>query len=68
VNKDKTLRPDRVILKDNSTVIIDYKTGIPSAKDEKQVSEYAAVLQEMGYPNVEAHLFYTFSNELRRVC
>jgi len=68
VNKEKTLRPDRVILKEKKTVILDYKTGIPSAKDEKQVTEYAAILSEMGYPSIEAYLFYTFSNELRRVC
>jgi ATP-dependent exoDNAse (exonuclease V) beta subunit len=68
VNATKTLRPDRVILKKDSTVIVDYKTGIPNAKDEKQVQEYGLVLNAMNYPQVEGYLFYTSLNELRRVC
>lgn len=67
VNKDKIVRPDRVILKENSTVIVDYKTGIPNAKDEKQVKEYAFVLNEMQYPNVEGYLFYAGARDLRKV-
>lgn len=67
VNATKTLRPDRVILKEHSTVIVDYKTGIPNAKDEKQVQEYGLVLSAMEYPQVEGYLFYVGLNELRRV-
>lgn len=67
VGAEKIVRPDRVILKADSTVIVDYKTGVPSAKDAKQVQEYQAVLSAMNYPNVESYLFYTGLNELRRV-
>lgn len=67
VSKDKTLRPDRVILKETSTVIVDYKTGFPKEKDVKQVKEYALVLSEMRYPNVEGYLFYVGEGTLRRV-
>ncbi|MCJ8291230.1 MAG: UvrD-helicase domain-containing protein [Flavobacteriales bacterium] len=68
VNATKTLRPDRIIIKKDATVIVDYKTGIPSAKDEKQVNEYQLVLSAMDYPDVQGYLFYTSLNELRRVC
>lgn len=64
---EKTLRPDRIILKEDSTIIIDYKTGIPNAKDERQVKEYSLVLDEMNYPNVEGYLFYVGEGELKRV-
>ncbi len=67
VGAEKNVRPDRIILKENSTVIVDYKTGIPAAKDTKQVQEYQAVLSAMNYPNVEGYLFYTSLNQLRRV-
>ncbi|MDG1331143.1 MAG: UvrD-helicase domain-containing protein [Crocinitomicaceae bacterium] len=67
VSEEKTLRPDRIILKKDSTLIVDYKTGIPNTKDEKQVMEYALVLGEMKYPNVEGYLFYVGDGVLRRV-
>ncbi|MFK7787341.1 MAG: UvrD-helicase domain-containing protein [Crocinitomicaceae bacterium] len=67
VNEERTLRPDRIILKENSTLIIDYKTGIPNAKDERQVKEYALVLNEMNYPNVSGYLLYVGDGELKRV-
>ncbi len=40
------------------TVIIDYKTGEKKGQDRKQVEEYASVLSQMGYPNIEAYLLY----------
>ncbi len=67
-NKEDNLKPDLIILKENATVIVDYKTGLPSAKDEKQVMEYASVLSEMNYPNVEGYLFYVGEGTLSRVC
>jgi hypothetical protein len=67
LDEKTTKRPDKIILKKNETIILDYKTGIPSAKDEKQISEYVATLQKMGYPNVKGYLFYTALNKLKVV-
>ena len=67
-NEERILKPDLVILKENSTIVVDYKTGYPKAKYEKQVMEYALVLSEMNYPNVEGYLFYVGDGLLRRVC
>ncbi len=60
-------RPDKLIFKSNETIIIDYKTGLPNKKDEKQVSEYCAILSAMGYPNVTGYLFYAAIDALRIV-
>lgn len=67
IDSTTTLRPDKIILKEDETIIIDYKTGIPNQKDQKQVNTYKQVLEEMGYPKVCCYLFYSSINELRLV-
>nr|WP_294933676.1 UvrD-helicase domain-containing protein [uncultured Flavobacterium sp.] len=44
-----TIKPDRVSVKDNFAYLLDYKTGSHQAKYEKQLSEYAKALEEMGF-------------------
>jgi ATP-dependent exoDNAse (exonuclease V) beta subunit len=51
-------RIDRIMLSDTRTVIVDYKTGSRKAIDKEQVEQYAVVLTQMGYPNVQAFLVY----------
>lgn len=51
-------RIDRILISPKRTIIIDYKTGEKKGQDRKQVEEYAAVLSQMGYPNIEAYLLY----------
>lgn len=67
VDATTTLRPDKIIIKENETIIIDYKTGIPSAKDLKQINQYKSTLELMGYPKVSCYLFYSSNNELKQV-
>ena len=43
------LRPDRVAMKDNSVVIIDYKTGLMSNSHAKQITQYGDALNEIGF-------------------
>jgi len=43
------LRPDRVVLKDNAAVVIEYKTGEERSKHLDQINKYATELEEMGY-------------------
>lgn len=52
-------RPDRVIINDNQTIVIDYKTGIDSGFHTKQVGLYCSLLKEMGFKNVTGYLLYT---------
>ncbi len=50
-------RPDRVIQDGKKMIIIDYKTGKRHAEHQKQVDQYATLLQQMGY-ETETHLWY----------
>ena len=54
----KNLRPDRVVVHETHTDVIDYKTGSPQETHRAQVLHYASVLSAMGYPNVRAWLLY----------
>lgn len=67
ISKNEQIRPDKIILKKDKTVVLDYKTGQPQEKHKKQLEEYCSVLQEMNYPNVETYLFYTRNFELVKV-
>lgn len=67
IDETSIKRPDRIILKNHETIVLDYKTGIPTKKDEKQVREYVKTLQQMNMPSVKGYLFYTSLNELRPI-
>ena len=54
----KILRPDRVLLKDNNAVVIDFKTGKEKPEDAMQVQSYADVLLRMNYKTVAKYLIY----------
>ncbi|MCX6271640.1 MAG: UvrD-helicase domain-containing protein [Bacteroidetes bacterium] len=54
----KTIRPDRVVLFPDRTLILDYKTGEQKPFHSDQVLQYKEYLKEMGYPAVEAYLLY----------
>ncbi len=51
-------RPDRVVIKDDKLIIIDYKTGEKDKKHENQVSKYAMYFNELGYKSVKKLLVY----------
>ncbi len=52
-------RPDRVMVRQEQTLVVDYKFGVlMESAHENQVTEYARLLQTMGYENVEAYLWY----------
>ena len=53
------LRPDKLIVSDQHTVVIDFKTGEKSAKHEKQVLGYMHVLQQIGMLNIQGYLYYS---------
>ena len=67
VSENEQLRPDKIILKQNDTVVIDYKTGLRKKKDLKQVQLYKKLLSEVGYPNVKGFIFYTNENALEQI-
>ncbi len=66
-DEQNMLRPDKIVIKRNKTIVIDFKTGLPKAKDRKQVENYVNILQDMGNLPVEGYLLYVGSNELVQV-
>ena len=52
------LRPDRVVFLEGSVVVIDYKTGEPTASHKEQIDQYCAAIREMGYEKVEGRVLY----------
>tara|TARA_B110000305_G_scaffold77034_2_gene86609 strand:- start:8009 stop:10981 length:2973 start_codon:yes stop_codon:yes gene_type:complete len=67
VDENTMARPDKIVIKANETIIIDFKTGLPKNKDEKQIKSYQNTLVEMGYPNVSCYLYYSSIGELRQM-
>ena len=57
-----TKRPDRVLLSDSKTLIIDYKFGEPHHAHETQMKEYTELLRTMNYPGVEGFIWYVEKN------
>ncbi len=51
-------RIDRVAIQGDQVWVIDYKTGVPSPKDEAQVKDYIELLTQMGWKNVTGYLIY----------
>jgi len=63
----KTRKPDRVLIKDNKTIVIDFKTGTKEKKHERQIQEYAKYLKEMGYEKIEGYLLYIENEEAVKI-
>ncbi len=51
-------RPDRLLLKGNDIIIIDYKTGTALPKHTKQLDEYASLLDQLGFKVTKKALVY----------
>jgi len=52
-------RPDRIVMKPDHVMIIDYKTGREhKAKYEAQLREYQTCLEKMGYKDVRTEILY----------
>jgi ATP-dependent exoDNAse (exonuclease V) beta subunit len=58
-------RPDRVMLRNNHVVVVDYKFGeVVEPSHTKQVSSYVSCLQQMGYDSVEGFVWYVSRGEV----
>ena len=55
-----TKRPDRVMIKGDRVVVVDYKSGRICSNDHKeQVAEYMDILRQMGrYSTIEGYVWY----------
>ncbi|MEZ7930595.1 MAG: UvrD-helicase domain-containing protein [Flavobacteriales bacterium] len=63
----KLYRPDKVILFPNKTVVVDFKTGEKQEKYANQITNYANLLSEMNYPNIEKYLLYTKDKSVEQI-
>ena len=52
------LRPDRVMIRGDKAMVVDYKTGVPFDSHSIQVNTYMRALSEMGYKEVSGFLYY----------
>ncbi len=64
---DRESRPDRVIVGEERTIVIDYKTGRKAPEHALQITRYGDLLREMGYKNIEKYLLYLESREVVEV-
>lgn len=60
----KEKRPDRVIVNENETIVIDYKSGGKNEKHKEQVSIYMYLLTQMGYKNVKGYVWYFMTGDI----
>ncbi len=57
-NEGKIRIPDRILLKEDKTLVVDFKFATESDEHIDQVNEYISLLEKMNYKNVEGYLCY----------
>ena len=71
IYKDKgvlqTRRPDRVMMKNEQVVVVDFKFGKANRKYNKQVKGYMQLLSRMGYKNITGYLWYVEEEIIEKV-
>ena len=61
-------RPDRVMLRGDEAVVVDYKFGRKEEKAyRRQVGFYCKLLRQMGYRRVEGHIWYVTLGKIETV-
>ena len=61
-------RPDRVMIKGDEVVVVDYKFGRRmNTAHFRQVEQYMRLIRQMGYKNVEGYLWYAGMGNIRKV-
>lgn len=63
-----TRRPDRVMIRGERAVVVDYKFGTEhSAAHKKQTMEYIELLRQMGYTTIEGYVWYVAMGDIVKV-
>jgi len=66
-HRGEVLRPDRIMLKDQLALVVDYKSGQENPRHHRQVKGYMQALKEMGYSTVKGYVYYIRSGEIVEV-
>lgn len=61
------LRPDRVMIRGRKAVVVDYKFGGRRESYGRQVAEYARLLRDMGYGEVDGYIWYVRTGEIAKI-
>jgi ATP-dependent exoDNAse (exonuclease V) beta subunit len=66
--QEGTIRPDRVMIKGDKVVVVDYKFGaVPDNDHHEQVAKYISALQNMGcYNTIEGYVWYVHLNKIEK--
>jgi ATP-dependent exoDNAse (exonuclease V) beta subunit/CRISPR/Cas system-associated exonuclease Cas4 (RecB family) len=64
IDSQTTKRPDKIILKEQETIVIDYKTGSAKTNHSQQIIQYISLMNEMNFPSVRGYIYYSTTNEL----
>ncbi|MGE5420259.1 MAG: UvrD-helicase domain-containing protein [Chloroflexota bacterium] len=59
-----TRRPDRVIMRNGRTTIVDFKFGSESDRYLEQIGIYRGLLSDMGYKDIDACIWYVDKNKI----
>lgn len=65
--ENKSRRPDRVMIKGNEAVVVDYKFGREREEYDTQVKNYMNLLKDIGYSNVKGFVWYVYKNHIKEV-
>jgi len=57
-NESRVYRPDRILKSNEGYIIVDFKTGEESQKNEKQIQTYKTVLESLGLKVLKTQLIY----------
>ncbi|MBQ6745773.1 MAG: UvrD-helicase domain-containing protein [Bacteroidaceae bacterium] len=60
-------RPDRVMLRGDEMVVVDFKFGKPKQSHRRQVQTYIDLLKRMSYRNITGYLWYVDENQIESV-
>jgi ATP-dependent exoDNAse (exonuclease V) beta subunit len=62
-------RPDRIMIKDDTAIVVDYKFGKESdmGKHQNQVKQYMKLMSEMQFSSVKGFLWYVMENDVEEV-
>jgi ATP-dependent exoDNAse (exonuclease V) beta subunit len=63
----KTIRPDRVMIKDDKIILADYKTGKKIEGHKTQLNKYTDILKQAGYNSIDKYIIYLDEMEIAKV-